>query len=558
MAELQYKQWNGWKGGIDDTNQKPGGHYFAVGTDPYRKPNYLSVADRAVKDLDNNDDATFTEPIYWFEEIGGDVFALDSGGDLWKKDASTGWVASPWHSDGNAGAGQRLIEFDDELYWAANTTVGRVTTPTGSPGFTDSWKTGLTTASWHPMEKFLGKLFVGHGRNVASWDTATWVAQDLILPAGFVAKSMSVIGEFLAIGTVAPSGEDARIFLWDGTSATYNREVLVKATAVDALFNWSNTLFVVAGKAANLHYYNGATLQEIAKIADVDTDSGDSVAVRPGGIAHFKGRVLLAVNTISTLGDRIIPGVWAFDPTTGSFDLAQILSTGVMNTSGHAYSVFSDGTDFYVGGKDTNTGATSAQFVDKSGGSKYTESCYLTTQWFEDIPFADKHYRKFYLDLYEFPATGSTNEITIKYRVDDTTRRLNNGAEYTATAGAASTITVSSTSGITVGDELTVTGGPSAGDLRRITNVTATVLTVDRAFSATPVNAQTKFVVERWTEVEVVDATSNANATSASYAIPDAKGKKIQFKLELRDAETTGEEVSISSIALGYIQKKPI
>lgn len=559
MAELQYHQWQTWNGGIDDSNQKPGGQYFSHGIDTSRKPSYLAVADAIEPSIESTTTAAFSQAAYWFQDVDGDLFAVDSGGDIWKRDAGTGWVTdATWpHADGNAGSGQGLFEYNGSLFWAADTTVGRITTPTAVPAFTDSWQAGLTTSSWHPMEIIIGKLAIGHGRNVATWDTTSWDATSLILPAGFVAKCFAVIGDFLAIGTVAPAGEDSRIFFWDGTSATYNKELSVKAEAVDAMFTWRNTLWVVAGKAANLHYYNGTSLAEVAKIADIDTDGGDSATVRPSGLIHYQNRMLIAVETISTALDRAMPGVWAFDPETGAFTLQHLLSTGVSNTSGHAYAVYSDGTDFWVSGSDGNTGAAYATFVDKSGGSKYTESCYFTTQWFETVPFANKHFRKFYLNFFEFPASGATNEITVKYRLDDTTRRLNSGGEYTATGGGAAYVDVASTATLQVGDEITISGGPSSGDLRRIITLTATRVTVDRNFSATPVNAETKFFAERWTEIDTVNITEDANKTLKDFWLVDQVGKKIQFKIELRDGGTTGEEVAIADSALSFIQKPP-
>lgn len=559
MAQLQFQQWNQWLGGIDDSGASPGSHYFSHGIDPYRKPGYLAVADSAGEDRSNNDDADFNDAIYWFVELDGDIFALSSTAEIWKKDSSSGWIndATWQHADGNSGTGQGMIVFNGDIFWASNTTVGQIDTPTATPAFTDSWQTGLTNATWHPMAVFLAKMYVGHGRNIASWDTTTWNATDLILPVGYVAKCMAVIGDFLAIGTIAPEGSDARIFFWDGTSTTYNSVVKVNAASVDAMMTWNNTLWVVAGKAANLHYYDGANLQEIAKMADVDTQSGASVSVYPGGISHFRGRVMLAVNTISALGDRVMAGTWAFDPKTGGFTLAYLPSTGVMNTSGNAWSCYNDGTDLYIGCTDTNTGAASAAFVDKTGGSKYTESAYWISPWFDLSPFANKHFRRFYINFSEFPGSGSNNEVTVKYKVDDTTKRRNNGSEYTATAGAASTVTVADASAIQVGDELTVTGGPSSGDIRRVTANASNVLTVDRAFSATPVNAQTKFVIEPWVEIGTTNVTDDADAVFDGFDLTGVVGKKIQFKIELRDAETTGEEVSISDMSLSFIQKRP-
>jgi hypothetical protein len=81
---------------------------------------------------------------------------------------------------------------------------------------------------------------------------------------------------------------------------------------------------------------------------------------------------------------------------------------------------------------------------------------------------------------------------------------------------------------------------------------------VDRDFTTTPVNAQTKFIAERWTEIDTVNATENASAIQKDFDLSDIVGKKIQFKIELRDAETSGYEVSLTSMTFGYIQKKPV
>jgi len=558
MADLQFSQINSWTGGIDDTNLKPGGQYFSVGLDVHALPNYLTVSDSLARSISNTTVGTFTEAAYWFEEVDGDMFAIDSGGDIWKKDAGTGWVVdATWpHADAQAGAGQGLIEFDDELFWAANTTVGRVTTPGGVPGFTDNWQSGLTSASYHPMAKFLGKLMVGHGRSVGTWDGTSWVAADLTLPLGYVCKSMAIIGDYLAIGTAAPAGDDARIFFWDGTSSTYNREVVVKAVAIDALFTWSNILWVVAGKAANLHYYDGANLKEVSKISDVDVEGGESVTVRPSGLCEFGGGLMIAVNTVTHPKDRVMPGVWRYEPDMGALYFQFPIHTGAINTSAHAYSLYSNGVTLFMGGNDANTGAADATLVDESGGSKYTESAYWTSQWIEGNVFANKHFRKLYLNFREFPASG-TNEVTVKYRLDDTTRRLNSGAEYAATGGGAAYVDVASTATLIVGDEITVTGGPSSGDIRRIITLTATRVTVDRNFSATPVNAETKFIAERWTELSTVNVTDDANATDKDFWLTDIVGKKIQFKIELRDGTTTGERVAISESTLNFIQKRP-
>lgn|SRR3990167_4493350 len=563
MASLQYKQWNSWKGGIDDTNQKQGGMYFSHGVDPYRKPGYLSVADSMAKSVSEDDIASFTEQIYWFEDMAGNLFALDSGGDLYRRTAAGTWNDdADWpHADTNTGTGNGLIEYAGALYWMSDTICGKVTSPTsgvGVPTFNDSFKTGFTDSDWHPMAKFFGKLTIGNDRYLATYDGTTWNLTALTLPSNYVVKCLAVMDDLIAIGTAPQLGDDARIFFWDGTSATYNLELSVKASSIDAMMVWSNILWVIAGDAGNLHYYNGATLKEVAKIADVDVESGASVTVIPGGIAQYRGKVVYGVNTVSTIRDRVMPGVWGFDPETGGLSLMFLNSNFSQNTSAHTYAVFFDGTYLWAGNKDSNTGATSTTMVDRSGGAKYTEAAYWTSQWIDENDFANKHFRKLWLNFFEFPASGSTNEITVKYRLDDTTRRLNNGSEYTATGGGASTITIASTTGLQAGDEVTVTGGPSSGDIRKISTVdSATQLTIDRAWTATPVNAQTKFVVERWTELGTITASANANETNIGFDFINRIGKKIQFKIELRDAETSGEQVALSEVTTGYIQKSP-
>ena len=69
------------------------------------------------------------------------------------------------HDDANAGGIRGLTEYKSYLLWMGSTTMG--TFDFGST-WTDSFKTGFTTAYWHPMFVSAdGNCYIGHGKYIA-------------------------------------------------------------------------------------------------------------------------------------------------------------------------------------------------------------------------------------------------------------------------------------------------------------------------------------------------------------------------------------------------------
>ena len=75
----------------------------------------------------------------------GDSYWFGDTGKIYKRSAGT-WTLTHTATGAILGA----IEFDDYIYYATATALGRYGPISSTPTWTDSWQT-LTSATWHPM-----------------------------------------------------------------------------------------------------------------------------------------------------------------------------------------------------------------------------------------------------------------------------------------------------------------------------------------------------------------------------------------------------------------------
>jgi len=94
----------------------------------------------------------------------------------------------------------------------------------------------------HPTVDFLQYVLIGNGRWVSAWEiidagTPTnlqFVRHRLVFPTGFEVTSMALYTEYVAIAAEKRSTsatnefQEGRIFLWDGTSSTYNFSIVIR------------------------------------------------------------------------------------------------------------------------------------------------------------------------------------------------------------------------------------------------------------------------------------------------------------------------------------------
>ncbi len=579
MAQnLQTFTWDIFDKGIDFNNTNiPGSVYFSHGISTDTLPGYVTVATETLRSLSVSTLSAFNADPSLFEYKSSDLFLITQNGKLFRNDNGTTWQNNSYwpHTDANTGVGNGLRIFNSELFWAANATVGRVQNPTSAaPTFTDSWQTGLTLPGRHPMTVFLGKLNVGDGRYIATWDATTWTAQKLTLPAGFAVETLAVFNDFLAIGAIGED-TDSRIFLWDGTSDTYNAEIPLYNQNPVALLSYGGILWIASGLDPIIYAYDGTSVREVVKISDYfATSTGSAPYFEYDCLVFHNKKIYFALSQgtyEAQIDDRTVPGVWSFNPQTGAVyfeaqnsNRTQYPSTGTVKT----YSIFSTGSRLYSGVADSS--GNPSRMVDYSDvrttnffTEAYAEGAYFISPWFDAGITNKKHFRKCYLNFRSFPAIDpNNNEIVVKYRLEDTEkmRTTSTGAFlYIPSSATSTTITSGNTSEFSIGDELSIVKGPGSGDIRQITNISAGVITVDRAFSTTPTTSSV-FIVQPWVKLGAVNRTEDAEKTSKSFNFPNnAVGKKIQFKVVTRSSQYLDDGyIGISDLSFTFIPKKAI
>lgn len=575
MAQnLQTFTWNDWSKGIDfyDTGA-PGTIYFSHGIDFDAMPGYFRPSQKMVVSLSPTEISAMTSAVVDFEAYVLSLYAITRSGTLFRN-TSVGlggsWLNnSAWpHYPASGGAGGCLRMFNDELFWTGPTTVGRVQSPSaGTPTFTDVWQSGLTNSgATHQMKVFVGKLMIGHGRYVATWDTTNWTLQALTLPAGTTIDTMEVFNDYLVMGcrvsNSTPTPEH-RLFFWDGTSTTYNSEIKLAGQVQPlCLLSFEGNLWVLSSYG-DLYIFDGSNLKEVVKLSN----SPAALTVHANCLTGFNSKIYFGISQTQldlSSDDRTLPGVWSYNTKTGAL-LFESLDPNLTYDSTSNYinirSLFNNGQYLFVGFDDPATGtgvsARGIGYIPNVNASTVRDTgSFVITPWFDAAALTKKHFRKFYINCREFPASGSTNEIVVKYRLDDSIRGL---GPYTITSASSNLVYVATpadTSVFNVGDEITFTQGPSSGEIRRITAISGNRLTLDA--TASSVASTTQYIVEPWVELGTITSSADGGSTSKSFNFPNAAvGKKIQFKLELKQADID-EPVAISDLSFTFIPKKPI
>lgn len=292
-AENYFWKVDRWNGGYtkDSRIGLPGAFRYGVGLDYRSDSGLLQLANRPVKDSDSDVDVL----THWIDinPANNDVYSYGSNGDIVKESGGTYTLARAVTAD-NA-AGQGMADFDEYLYYAQDTQLGRFDY---SSTWTDNWQTGLTSATWHPMARFKNLLLVGHGRYIGTVDdVGTWTAQALTLPPGYYARSIFKVGNFACIlatrGQNISDSDEGFMFLWNGTSETYNQ-----ATPLDgnphAGIAINNRIIIIAG-------VQPVILESLGGVAEIKktipkVGIGKTAEVFPGAIDQWRNMAFFGIS----------------------------------------------------------------------------------------------------------------------------------------------------------------------------------------------------------------------------------------------------------------------
>lgn len=408
-----------FSGGLADEDERgiPGSFRYGEQLDYRGDPSYLTGVNAPTK----NSGTVIPALPKWIEKYGTDIYVYAGDNHIYKK-------GSPWtdeHTNGQTGVGNGMAVMGSILYYASNAKLGSY----NGAAWTDSAQNFAngTAGEWHPMKVFggAGGLCIGDGRNIAvlDYDGVTWDNDVLILPLGERIKCLEIFGDYLAIGcwrgTNIYDNNEAHIYLWDGTSSTYNHKITFQESGIHALLNTPNGLMIIAGIKGNVYMYNGGGVSLLKQLPGITKNGTTYIEPYPGAITIYRGLPLIGV---AGAGDdtAAYKGVFSWGSINKNYpetlNYEYLISTGTKTGTTCFIGTIKAVSDqeLYIGWRDNTSYG-----VDLIHATNKVASCTYETLWFDGkIPFQEKDFKTFILTFNDL-ANGES--ITLKYRKDTET-----------------------------------------------------------------------------------------------------------------------------------------
>lgn len=258
-----------------------------------------------------------------------DLYLAGNDGKIYKED---GTVA---HNDSNASTILDIIGYEDKIYWLNTSYIGQYD-PSG-PTWSETWQSlsmTLSQSNIGTMCTMSNKLFVGDDKYVASWNGTTFTSEDLDLPEGWKINCLSGFGaRYLAIGASFYGASDSestysKIFLWDMSSSSWNDEISIPESSINAMRFTGGYLWIWAGESSNI-YVISETSRTATKIwTFVREDPTYSFNVYPKAVTDRLGTIYFGLSDSSVNDNRtadshpqVPTGVYSFPADPNNFSL---------------------------------------------------------------------------------------------------------------------------------------------------------------------------------------------------------------------------------------------
>lgn len=396
--------------------------------------------------------------VKWFatNPTNGDIFALDTGGVVYKSTNNGGtWTEVTGNTKTNA-TGEGLAIWKDYLVVARSTVVDVYGPLSGSPAWTNSFKTDLTAVdlanfneATHPM--LVGQddiLYIGNQRYIASLTqlttfdpasapTYTWTAQALDLPSGYKVRCLAELGTNLMIGTWRGNAitdvQVADIFPWDRTSSSFGLPIRLSEYGVHQMLNMNNLLYIVAGSTGSVYVSNGTSTRLLRQLpVDISLlQGGNSAEFFPGAIFQNNGRIFFGVSTGTNTAAEIV-GVWSVTPN-GTLTFEHQISTGTISaaTTVSIGALIGIGGKYCIGWRDASTYG-----IDQTDTTRFTTylSAVQTPLYRVGTPLQPMPFSQ--IDMIFDKPLASGDGLKIKYRDDLSSAFTTLGTYDFATYGA--------------------------------------------------------------------------------------------------------------------------
>lgn len=297
---------------------------------------------------------TVTNLVKWFvtDTANAIIYALDAASNVYSSNSGgQSWTLINGNTT-TSGDGDGLAVWKDYLFVARNTKVDVYGPLSGSPSWSNDWKT-LTangtseSTAFHPM--LVGQddtLYIGNKRYIASLaentgqtfapataGSYTYNTQALDIPSDYRVKCLAELGVNLMIGTTkGDSLVDSRvadIFPWDRTSSSFGLPIHIDNFGVHAMINVNNLLYIFSGIDGSIYVSNGTSTRLLRRIPeDIIKFPTRYIYIYPGAVITHNEKIYFGLSSTSSGGAlREIFGVWSITPS-GTLNLEHQISTG--------------------------------------------------------------------------------------------------------------------------------------------------------------------------------------------------------------------------------------
>lgn len=284
-----------------------------------------------------------------------DMYMQDSNARVWFRYSTSAqfWVLLKGNTVTGAGAdtggssvnsGEGLAMWKNFLFAFRSTSIDVYNLAT--PGWTNSWKsTGSVDVGDHVpfvskdnklyfyADKVTGvKAYVGSIKQETTFDPATSSTYTYNATALDVPHDITALSDFndkIMVGTISN-----KIYLWDGTSTSFDDPVTLLEERTYALKDLNNVLYISAGEKSNIYKTYGTTVENFVDPSD-ELFQGIQYSVRAIGLALESNDLLF----VTSGGNADVCGIFASDLKTGAYHLLYEFSQGFI-LSGIAQNAF--------------------------------------------------------------------------------------------------------------------------------------------------------------------------------------------------------------------------
>jgi len=396
---------------LTDPTVQNNGFEFCSQVDIFSNPGYLQSMPTvsAMAEAASTDD--ITDNVRWMRYYGGRLYGLGSVGRFYELTNGTTWTRTA--TDSNTNYGNGLESYGEHLYFASNDYLGRFSRTAKEVYWNYSFQSLTSDTDVHPMKVYAGKLCIGAGRYIATWDNTTFNGTALTLPNGYLVKSLEVYGDRLMIGTRSPSGEKGMLFSWDGdTNHTYEQATEIGEWQISAMSVWEGRLWMTGGDKGRLYVYNGTSIEKVVQLPG-DFPPGYYGYIYADAMKVFKGCLVVGVSASGT--GTYSGGVYVIGRQTPgdqfSLILGYLVNEGTLNAD--YFSLYPTGDQLYIS---RTAGVDATDYY-----LKKTASSYIETQIFEVKKGNQSRLVKGIGIEAKTLSSGPVNTIIIKYKLDNDT-----------------------------------------------------------------------------------------------------------------------------------------